>query len=1657
MEEEKESKLSFLDVLICRQPDGKLSTSVYRKPTNTLQMLSYNSNHPLQHKRSCVRTLYRRVETHCSTPVAKLDEMKLLQELFRANGYPRTFVERSRKQPRMRNEEPIQPKSRRSIPYMKGVSEAVAGSLVPLGIGVAHRPDSTIRRQVMRPKDPILKQEMSVVVYRLQCSCGMCNYVGETGRRLQTRMHEHKLALRRLDPKSEVATHAAQMGHVFNFDAVEIVGRDAIDTTLNTELFLASDSQSSGQRQDSIEGLSAPVKSSRTLNKKGAEQGIRKNTQSTVAADKDHSSAKMKHAPHSSKSASPKSVTHPEPEKMKGDVGLSEESSKEKLNVAQLDLLIRACVLLIDVCRGSPQSRNNKTKPTQPVCWRKYLLFAGVCVKQLWEVVLTEMPNALKDAAKIKALEKKLKKSDAKDEQQLVERPQLKFSGPKMPKNCAEWARLDLPDECLEAFNTLATTSAQTELKSSGCIMNQLNHKTLRFPVLTVDSLTRLVDWLVDGNLPQLAFPCLALQRVLTRQPMNPLNDTLNFDSSCSATNLLVQLKTVELCVQLNLVEATNLYTSSLSSLSPTSEDFLKVFHHEEGSMKRETSDGAENARLEAEDTGRLQRMVHNWAETALRLARLAQSDQALSFIEAAEMACHKLSNERGTARIRSLLALTKAKLMVLENNYPCAVTLSTAALELAKDFPDIWLAAFSTKIEGLVNDPVLIRWDVDLHDHRQTSCAHLGLLAALRECSNAIGALSGRTNTGSSKDSLYEGMLAEVRAIEFQLQLRKAKCSYFRLLLSAVNQVDMDKCAFLQHLLESSEWSKSNCSLMASCESLYNDLNQIGDKALLLRGILIPCLEYWKFSLRVLSIAQIDVFDKSLQYPSDAFRQHALWAVSCAENTNNLCAEILEETQACICEIEDIGPSLPIQREGALIKLHYADILLNLLSVQCKYESHMISQERKRSDMCQVVRKFTGEATKGIIYAIPPTTNEDRSFFGNEYFNVISTAFDRTQGLLCDANSSAVTLPYLKAHVLHGMGRLCLLKRELNTVFLPEEWDESAEEDLANHDSKMTTNRAESGRMSPESTGIYNVVVNSVEEIQAPGMINLFENALQSGVRASELFLASLQLSVQTNCMVVAVQAAEGLLLSLGGKFKKMEGTAAGLLNVYQACSASCRLRACLAYSLLASGSRTTDDAVRCGDFLKHYRRPRHQSELGRSLQRLAWLSQGSTNVMAYLGFYNIAMPSGLLELTNSALGILSSGLLMGIRGRGGLSALNSSCGSEDHVYTASPWWKKAMGDLSKSRKVWKQTAVNLAACLEPTNASGPVSSAVNSSSTSGAIIQDSGHTFLLRIRASSYSVMRNAFQLASRDFMKSSTDNCPRETIIEEILRHVPCDLFSAKQIRDKSKKTTTGTRVLPNKNGLVLLTGGWLFDLPIENVFRSPDAVHRSSLSLNSSKPPSLTGTGITTDTLAWVARDFSIQTLLNRFLTEPKTERISKSATKGGVTATERSLSLCARVRNTFKSQASPAKGIAAQKQSIGACFRVASTDIIFLSNDGTNNPPRDQMCSQILRSRPSTGGNGQQDQQKPQITTKRSVKEQSEGTDLTAAAAGDKKNSSNEPHSRSYQFLSEIASNSTPVGRVAYQINDAARTSRCDARTEVAYNIRLFGIPNVTII
>ena len=91
-EEEHDNKLAFLDVLITKTDNGTLTTQVYRKKTHTDQILNYNSNHPTQHKVSCIKTLFNRIDTHCNTDQSKQDERKYLYSTFYKNDYPLDFI-----------------------------------------------------------------------------------------------------------------------------------------------------------------------------------------------------------------------------------------------------------------------------------------------------------------------------------------------------------------------------------------------------------------------------------------------------------------------------------------------------------------------------------------------------------------------------------------------------------------------------------------------------------------------------------------------------------------------------------------------------------------------------------------------------------------------------------------------------------------------------------------------------------------------------------------------------------------------------------------------------------------------------------------------------------------------------------------------------------------------------------------------------------------------------------------------------------------------------------------------------------------------------------------------------------------------------------------------------------------------------------------------------------------------------------------------------------------------------------------------------------------------------------------------------------------------------------------------------------------------------
>ena len=97
LEREKDRHLPFLDLNVSRGVQGNLETSVYRKPTHTDKYLAFDSHHPICHKKSVAKTLFRRADCLPSSLDSKAEERKYVSNVLKANGYTKTFLRNCQK------------------------------------------------------------------------------------------------------------------------------------------------------------------------------------------------------------------------------------------------------------------------------------------------------------------------------------------------------------------------------------------------------------------------------------------------------------------------------------------------------------------------------------------------------------------------------------------------------------------------------------------------------------------------------------------------------------------------------------------------------------------------------------------------------------------------------------------------------------------------------------------------------------------------------------------------------------------------------------------------------------------------------------------------------------------------------------------------------------------------------------------------------------------------------------------------------------------------------------------------------------------------------------------------------------------------------------------------------------------------------------------------------------------------------------------------------------------------------------------------------------------------------------------------------------------------------------------------------------------------
>ena len=241
--------MPFLDILITPQEDGKLSKSVYRKPTHTDLYLLWDSHHTIPSKYSVVCSLYPRAKTICSTQQLLQEEEEHLFQILKRCKYPTWVLNRVK----IKSQAPTKNRSNNKhaghnnqnnqnvymvVSYYKGLSKSIKRSCRKYGVQVHFKGGLTIKNLLMAPKD---KEEVQ--------SDTDINVIGwSVMKNTLESQQEHLLRgsrnIRRLLPQYMTTTthNYNTSGHSVTIDNYSIVGREDqnILRTIKEALYIRS-------------------------------------------------------------------------------------------------------------------------------------------------------------------------------------------------------------------------------------------------------------------------------------------------------------------------------------------------------------------------------------------------------------------------------------------------------------------------------------------------------------------------------------------------------------------------------------------------------------------------------------------------------------------------------------------------------------------------------------------------------------------------------------------------------------------------------------------------------------------------------------------------------------------------------------------------------------------------------------------------------------------------------------------------------------------------------------------------------------------------------------------------------------------------------------------------------------------------------------------------------------------------------------------------------------------------------------------------------------------------------------------------------------------------------------------------------------------------
>lgn len=230
-EEEQDGRIPFLDLLVIRKDDGKISTDWYHKETWSGRYLNFYSNLPLNYKRNTIAILARKI-IDLSDEQFHQKNFELLRKTLINNKYPINFIDGTIKmfltnKNNKTTDNNIDWNKICVMPYVRGLFEKIKCTFNKYDIKSIAKGFNMIGNSLFASlKDKTPAHLQSHLVYEIKCTCNAV-YVGQTTRRLERRLYDHKYhAGKGSEHHSAMCKHMIDTGHQPLFDDTLVLRRE---------------------------------------------------------------------------------------------------------------------------------------------------------------------------------------------------------------------------------------------------------------------------------------------------------------------------------------------------------------------------------------------------------------------------------------------------------------------------------------------------------------------------------------------------------------------------------------------------------------------------------------------------------------------------------------------------------------------------------------------------------------------------------------------------------------------------------------------------------------------------------------------------------------------------------------------------------------------------------------------------------------------------------------------------------------------------------------------------------------------------------------------------------------------------------------------------------------------------------------------------------------------------------------------------------------------------------------------------------------------------------------------------------------------------------------------------------------------------------------